>query len=82
MCALVFMLFHQHLDLVDLISDHHIHGHPWNRNFKQFISKINWNNTQNLMPDDVNEEVSTFHEKVSKCVRNHVPLTKLSRTKI
>ena len=29
------------------------------------------------MPCDVNEEFSTFHEKVSKCVRNHVPLTKL-----
>ena len=33
------------------------------------------------MPDDVNEEFSIFHEKVSQCVRNHVP-TKLSRKKI
>ena len=45
------------------------------------FSKINWNDTQNL-PDDVNEEFSIFHEKVSQCVRNHVPLTKLSRKKI
>ena len=34
------------------------------------------------MPDDVNEEFSIFHEKVSKCVRNHVPLIKLGRKKI
>ena len=34
------------------------------------------------MLDDVNEEFSIFHEKVSKCVRNHVPLTKLSCQKI
>ena len=32
------------------------------------FSKINWNDTQN-MPDDVNEEFSIFHEKVSQCVR-------------
>ena len=46
------------------------------------FSKINWNDTQNIMPDDVNEEFSIFHEKVSKCVRNHVPLIKLGREKI
>ena len=46
------------------------------------FSKINWNDTQNIMPDDVNEEFSIFHEKVPKCVRNHVPLIKLGRKKI
>ena len=45
------------------------------------FSKINWNDTQN-MPDNVNEEFSIFHEKVSQCVRNHVSLTKLSCKKI
>ena len=34
------------------------------------------------MPADVNKEFSTFHEKVSKCIRNNVPLTKLSHKKI
>ena len=46
------------------------------------FSKINWNDTQNIMPDDVNEEFSIFHEKVSKRVRNHVPLIKLGHKKI
>ena len=46
------------------------------------LLKINWNDTQNIMPDDVNEEFSIFHEKVSKCVINHVPLIKLGHKKI
>ena len=46
------------------------------------FSKINWDDTQNIMSDDVNEEFSIFYEKVSTCVRNHVPLTKLGRKKI
>ena len=46
------------------------------------FSKINWNDPQNIMLDDVNEEFSIFRERVSKCGRNHVPLTKVSNEKI
>ena len=44
--------------------------------------KINWNETQNFMPADVNGMFYICHEKVTKFVRDHVPLTKLSRKKL
>ena len=55
----------------------------FNFNRDHFISdfsKINWFEKGQFV--DVNDKFSNFHNKVSKCVREHVPLVKLSHRKL
>ena len=44
------------------------------------FSKINWFEKGQFV--DVNDKFSNFHNKVSKWIREHVPLVKLSRKKL
>ena len=45
------------------------------------FSKICWNEDKNISTD-VNKNFSIFHEKVTDCVRSHVPLRMLSRRQL
>ena len=45
------------------------------------FSKIRWNENEDISID-TNEKFSKFYDKVSNCVKNRVPLTKISRRKL
>ena len=45
------------------------------------FSKIRWNENEDISID-TDEKFSKFYDKVSNCVKNHVPLTKISRRKL
>ena len=49
--------------------------------FLSDFSKICWDEDKNISTD-VNTKFSIFHEKVTDCVRSHVPLIKLSRKQL
>ena len=44
------------------------------------FSKIRWNKNEDISID-INEKFSKFYDKVSNCVKNHVPLAKISSRK-
>ena len=49
--------------------------------FLSDFSKICWDEVKNISTD-VNTKFSIFHEKVTDCVKSHVPLLKLSRKQL
>ena len=51
-------------------------------NFVSDFTKINWNENKNITPGDVNAKFYNFYDKVSICVKKHVPLVKLSRKQL
>ena len=48
--------------------------------FTADFSKINW--LEKSHSSNVNEKITDFHNKVSNCVKQHVPLVKLSHKKV
>ena len=51
-------------------------------NFVSDFTKVNWNENKNITPGDVNAKFYNFYDKVSICVKKHVPFVKLSRKQL
>ena len=47
-------------------------------NFVNDFSNLNWDKLKDPS-EDINAKFTFFHGQLSKCVRNHVPLTKVSQ---